>query len=108
VILSTQINILNLIVEGVVKIFWVNNSLFGSGFGSGINWFRIAVTAVLYHVRSGVSDVVYPETGGGDWTDGQLTSGGSLQDQVSSLRTQLGRLQGTVDQVASGELQIRN
>jgi hypothetical protein len=77
-------------------------------FGSGINWFRIAVTEFLYHARSGVSDVVYPETGGGgDWTDSQLTSG-SLQDQVSSLRTQLARLQGTVDQVASGELQIRN
>ncbi len=56
-----------------------------------------------------MSDVVYPETGGGgDWTDGQLTSGGSLQEQVSSLRTQLGRLQGTVDQVASGEFPIRN
>ncbi len=78
-------------------------------FGSVINWFRVAVTEFLYGSRSGVSDVVYPETGGGgDWTDGQLTSGGSLQEQVTSLRTQLGRLQGTVDQVASGELQIRN
>jgi hypothetical protein len=74
-------------------------------FGCGVNWFRIAVTELLYDARSGVSDVVYPETGGGgDWTDGQLTSsGGSLQEQVSSLRTQLARLQGTVDQVASGE-----
>jgi hypothetical protein len=54
-----------------------------------------------------VSDVVYPETGGGgDWTDGQMTSSSSLQEQVTSLRTQLGRLQGTVDQVASGELPI--
>ncbi len=78
-------------------------------FGSRINWFRVAVTEYLYHARSGVSDIVYPETGGGgDWTDGQLTSGGvgSLQEQVSSLRTQLGRLQGTVDQVASGKLPI--
>jgi hypothetical protein len=76
-------------------------------FGSRINWFRVAVTEFLYHARSGVSDVVYPETGGGgDWTDSQVTSSGSLQDQVSSLRTQLSRLQGTVDQVSSGEFPI--
>jgi hypothetical protein len=75
--------------------------------GSSYFRFRIAVTKFFNHARSGVSDVVYPETGGGgDWTDGQLTSGGSLQDQVTSLRTQLGRLQGTVDQVASGELPV--
>ncbi len=79
------------------------------GGGDWADGFGQVVTEFLYHGRSGVSDIVYPETGGGgDWTDGQLTSGGSLQEQVSSLRTQLGRLQGTVDQVASGELQIWN
>jgi hypothetical protein len=70
VILSTQINILDLIVEGVVKIFWVNNSLFGSGFGSGINWFRVAVTEFLYHARSGVSDIVYPDKHPGSYFRG--------------------------------------
>jgi len=48
---------------------------------------------------------MYPETGGGggEWTTDQLTGSSGLQDQVNSLRTQLDRLQGTVDQVASGE-----
>jgi hypothetical protein len=27
----------------------------------GINWFRVAVTEFLYHARSSVSDIVYPD-----------------------------------------------